>query len=74
MIDGAVMTVRRGDYPNRSRTSRKSNRAAAFAAVAIGRLEKLDSAFIARCHGLDVADVEAMVADRKAREAANDLG
>jgi hypothetical protein len=56
------------------RPSRKGNRAAAFTAIAIGRLDKLDPAFIARCHGLDLDQVEAMVADRKTREAANGLG
>lgn len=47
--------------------TQKGNRAAAFAAVNMGTLEKLDPGLISRCHGLPVAQVEEMIAERKAR-------
>lgn len=48
--------------------TRTHNRAAAFAAVAMGRLDKLDAGFIARCHGLGVDEVQAMIDARRVRE------
>ena len=54
--------------------SRGGNRMAALAAVALGRLDKLDAGLIARCHGLALSEVEHMIATRREREAAHGLG
>lgn len=49
--------------------TRKANASAAYIAVTMGNLDKLDAAFIARCHGLDVGQVQAMIDVRREREA-----
>ena len=51
--------------------TRAQNKAAAFTAVTMGQLDKINAAFIARCHGLSVVDVQTMIDERKAREAAH---
>lgn len=48
--------------------TRRANHAAAFAAVALGRLDKIDAGLIARCTGTPLAEVEGMIAARHARE------
>ena len=47
--------------------TRKGNHAAAFAAVAMCRPDKLDAGLIARCHGVPIAEVEQMIEERRAR-------
>lgn len=54
--------------PGSDAMTRKGNHSAAFAAVTMGRLDKLDADLIARCHGMSVSDIERMIAERKARE------
>ena len=48
--------------------TRAGNRVAAFSAVNMGILAKLDAGLIARCTGVALAEVEAMIADRRERE------
>ena len=49
--------------------TRKANAAAALAVVVMGRLESLDARLIARCHGMDIAAVQRLIDERRAREA-----
>ena len=51
--------------------TKRGNRMAAFAAVTCCPLHMIDVGLIARCNGLAVADVEAMVQQRREREAAH---
>ena len=48
--------------------TKQGNRSAAFTAVTIGDLAKLDAGLIARCNGVPLADVQALIEQRKARE------
>lgn len=60
--------MKRAAHHREPSMTRQGNRVAAFAAVTMGRLDKLDPALIARCHGLPQSDVEQMIAERRARE------
>lgn len=48
--------------------TRAGNRVAAFSAVNMGILAKLDAGFISRTSGVALAEVEAMIAARRERE------
>ena len=48
--------------------TQKHNANAAFMAVAIGVLDKLDAGLISRTTGVKMADVERMIAERRGRE------
>ena len=48
--------------------TRAGNRVAAFSAVNMGILVKLDAGLIARCTGVVLTEVEAMIAARRERE------
>ena len=48
--------------------TRTGNRVAAFSAINMGILAKLDAGLIARCTGVALAEVEAMISARRERE------
>lgn len=50
--------------------TRKANRSAAFIAVNMGDLDRLNPGMIARCHGVTEAEVLAMIETRRARHEA----
>lgn len=51
--------------------TKAQNRNAAFMAVTMGDIDRLNPAMIARTTGLTTSDVEQMIAERRARETAN---
>ena len=54
--------------------SKRANISAAFTAVTIGVLDKLDARLIAATSGVPQADVQRLIDARRAREAGNGLG
>ncbi len=48
--------------------SKRANASAAFTAVTMGALDKLDAGLIARCSGVPEAEVQRLIDARRARE------
>lgn len=54
-----------------AKMTRAQNHNAAFMAVTMGDIDRLNPAMIARTTGLTTAEVEQMIAERRAREASH---
>lgn len=52
----------------------KGNAQAAFIAVTIGNLERLDAGLISRTTGVPISDVQAMIDARREKEATRAVG
>jgi hypothetical protein len=62
--------VRKPAHTAPAALTKKQNHSAAFINVTMGHLDKLDPVRIAKGHGLTVEVAQAMIDERRAREAA----
>lgn len=59
----------RTTHHQKPKMTKRANHSAAFTAVTIGDLARLDAGLIARCTGVPLAEVHGMINERRIREA-----